>query len=226
MQSFLNLGTSLLSYGWGQLGEALGTEFTWYHNSDANTPIDPAKIGGDFLAYFDRDPNFPARKAAEYGKPEWYVAYSRAGPSVGDYLASSSETYFIVDQADLTPSKVIKCNLTVDFYRVQASPPISNSAADIRNFQQANTQNKSHGEIMASGFPIAIISGSRGEKAVLELPDEGRQPWWTVFVPEIPGVFFRTDDQFVDTTNNIRYVISTPEHSHLGWRLTAQLAQG
>jgi hypothetical protein len=211
-----------LSAGWGTLGSTLGTTYEWYQNQSTNNPISTANDGGSFFAYFDRDSTFPATKAAEYGKPEYFVAYDRGGPNVGDYLVGATDTYFIINQDDLTPSKVVKTNATVDFYRPGAVAP-----TDPVNYSKFREESAAgFGNLIATGWPISLLSGSRGEKATLAgtLPDASRQPWWNWLCPAIPGVRLRTDDKFMDE-NGTRYQISGCESTDLGYRGTAQLEQ-
>ena len=214
-----------LSKGWGKLGAKLGQPYQWYQTTSNNNPLDPANDRGTFSCLIDRDSDFRLLRPDEYGKPIYFVAYDRKGPSVGDYLKGPSihETYFIISQSDFTPTEIVRCNRTVNFYRVA---PNEVSPDNWGEYQETNSLNHSHGDLMATQFPICLLSGSRGEQALMggEIPTAGRQPWWVVYCPVIPGVNLRTDDQFVDEYN-IRYVISSPELTILGWRMTAQLAQ-
>lgn len=212
-----------LSSAWGTLGTLFGTPYEWYAASQGtnNNPISDETDVSSFQAYFDRDPLFTARKPDEYGKPEYYVAYDRGGPSVGDYLVSDADTYFIINQKALTPSKVVLTNAIVDFYRPGAAAPTDPS-------QYADYVEESaggFGQMIAQQWPISLLTGSRGEKSTLELPDSGRMPWFGWLCPSIPGVRLRVDDKFEDE-NGFRYQISAVESSGLGYRGTAQIAQG
>jgi hypothetical protein len=175
-----------------------------------------------FYSLFDRDSSFPQTKPAEYGKPEYFCAYTRAGPNVGDYLVDQSDgtTWFIIDQEALTPSKVVKCNATVDFFRPGTPAP---SNPSVKNYSRASPQGD--GLPIAQQWPISLLSGSRGEKSLSGVPEAGREPWFNVIIPIIPGVRLRTDDKFVDEAG-FRYQISACELTNLGYRGTARLDEG
>jgi hypothetical protein len=209
-----------LAEAWGELGSTLGSKYSWYQPNGANNPISPRTLGSTFLCYFDRDPGFTAKKASEYGKPEWYVAYDRGGPTVGSYLKNqnSGETYAIIDQADLTPSKVIQCNRVLSFYRNQAAAP------DVpTDYYSGNTANEGFGQPLAIGWPASVLQGQKGEKALLDLPEDARKPWFTVLVPVMPGVTIKSTDTVRDEDDN-RYTISSVEKTTLGYRMTVSSA--
>lgn len=138
-----------LSKGWSKVGQKLGSPHIWYPLKGTSNPIVPENNGGTFLCMVDRESTFSARLANEYGEMEYFIAYDRKSPNVGDYfmgqddsLETLTDTYFIIDQSDLTPSKIVKCTCVASFYQ----------AAD----------DKVLGTQLASDIPICKISGSRG----------------------------------------------------------------
>jgi len=200
---------------WQEIGATFGSTYEWYSASTGNNlnPISDANDSGSFQCYFDRDPTFPTKRAREYGKPEYFCAYDRAGPQVGDYLVGT-DTYVIIDQDDLTPSKVVMCNTLVDFYR-----PGPTSINGVRE------TTKGLGTMIAQQWPVSLLAGSRGEKATIDLPDAVRQPWVTILCPTIPGVILMNGDKLQDSSGN-KYQISMPEDTLLGNRLTAKMDMG
>jgi hypothetical protein len=113
----------------------------------------------------------------------------------------------------------------VSFYR--PGPNVPTDPSQFKAFRQESTAGL--GNLIAEGWPISLLTGSRGEKASTGnvLPDAGRQPWWNFLCPAIPGIdgILRADDKFMDQ-NDFKYQISACELTELGYRGTAQLIQG
>ena len=204
--------------GWTQVAISFGDSYSWYAPTTANEPI--ANAIGTLTCYFDRSPSFTARMASEYGKPEWFCAYDRTsdGPGVGDYISDGTDTYFIAAQDSLTPSKTISCNAQVDFYRPGTKAPLTPQQED----EYELTSDGGDGLAYATGWPISLLSGSRGERADSNLPSAGRQPWFNFRIPATS--FFRpfTDDVMVDS-EGLRYRISACDKEALGFFGTARL---
>jgi hypothetical protein len=232
--NILSTTQSALSAGYGLLGGTLGEAYEWYQPISQWSPISPRNDEGEFLCLFDRDAAFPARRASDYGKPLWFVAYDRGGPSVGDYLVGADATHFIIDQASLTPSLTVKCNAVLSFYRpggdTTASTVVDPSPADgtpnpYEYFHESDRPNEGQGDGLATFWPVSLLQGPKGEKFVdPNLPESTRDPWWVILCPIIPNVHFITGDRAEDANGN-RYKISSPELSTLGWRLTAELVE-
>lgn len=232
--NILSVVQAATTFGFAFQAGLLGTSYYWYpqgvgqSSNPSNNPLSSANQRGTYLCLFDRDSKFSAKLAAEYGKPEYFVAYNRTGPKVGDYFSNGTDTYFIIDQKVETPSKCVLCNATASFYRPGAAAPIEGNstdpAADYSDYVSSNTANAGDGLPLGMNWPISLLTGSRGEKDVTNLPLSGRQPWVNVLCPAIPGVRLVSDDQFIDDVGN-RYQISAAELTPLGYRITAQLAE-
>lgn len=236
-QNILGATQSELSAAWGELGATLGSDFDWFQPTGAFQPTSDAVLQGTFSCYFDRDPEFKAKKSREYGKPEYYVAYDRDGPEVGAYLKSSDtgETYFLIDQSDLTPSKVVRCNRVVSFYRPGANATTTNvlivdptpqaGAGPLTGVarNEAERPNQEQGDLIASGWPVSILQGPKGERSPLLIPEDPRRPWFVMLAPFIPGLVLRSGDRLQDDLGN-KYMISSPE-ADLGYRFTIEMEE-
>ena len=73
----------------------------------------------------------------------------------------------------------------------------------------------------ATGFPCSILQGTKGEKNDAGLPGDTRLPWWVILVPASVGNI-KYGDLILDDLGR-RYVVSSPELTDLGYRITASM---
>ncbi|MCB8881698.1 hypothetical protein ACELLULO517_15730 [Acidisoma cellulosilytica] len=108
------------------------------------------------------------------------------------------------------------CNTQLTIKREQANPSVGT--------QGYGGDTKVSESTIMDNFPASVLQGSKGEKSDLGLPDQTRQPWYSVLMPAIDGVAILTDDLAYDADGN-RYKISSCELSNLGWRLSMMYSQ-
>jgi hypothetical protein len=175
------------------------------------SPLTTAPYATLFVSLNAEDMTY--RRPNKYGKATWYALFDATSANVGDYLLGPAGTYFIAALQLLLPILVVECNRTATVYRPQVQ-----TGAD---GEYAGTTTENETPIM-TGWPCSILQGTKGEKNESNLPGDTRSPWWTILLPyadiQILPNDIITDDQ------GIRYVVSSPELSDLGWRITAMTA--
>lgn len=165
------------------------------------------------LAAFNaEDMNFV--KPGKYGRAVWYGVFDGTNCKAGDYLVGA-ETHFIAAKQPLLPILTVKCNRVINVSRPQ-QPSGVGQAGYGGNTVAAET-------IMMQGWPASILQGTKGEKDEVSLPDDTRSPWWVVLLPWFPGATIEPSDIISDDLGR-RYIVSSPELTDLGWRITATMA--
>lgn len=153
-------------------------------------------------------------KPNKYGKPTWYALVDGTNLEVGDYFVGPGGTFFIAALQSLLPILVVECNRTVSIFRPQAQAGLG-----LGPYGGSTLVTET---LLVAGRPCSILQGTKGEKSDGNLPGDVRNPWWAILMP-YAGVDLTFDDIIVDDLGR-RYVISSPELSGSGWRLTAMSA--
>jgi len=182
-------------------------------------PTDPlAPIGGPIAvlnASFNAE-DMTYGRPNKYGKPTWFCLVDGTQTQVGDYLINGDKTFFIAAQQTILPILAVDCNRTIDVIRPQQQTGVG--AVGYGGDTDANETP------LMTGWPASVLQGTKGEKGEVNLPGDVRNPWWQVLMPAFPGVVIRTADIVTDDLDR-RYVVSSPELTDLGWRMTVQQAQ-
>jgi hypothetical protein len=153
-------------------------------------------------------------KPNKYGKATWYALVDGTNLEVGDYFVGPQGTFLIAALQSLLPILVVECNRTVSIFRPQAQTGLGLGPYG-GNTDATET-------LLISGRPCSILQGTKGEKSDSNLPGDTRSPWWAILMP-YAGVDITFDDVIVDDLGR-RYIVSSPERSDLGWRITAMSA--
>jgi hypothetical protein len=149
-----------------------------------------------------------------YGDPLWYALVDGTNLEEGDYCVGPQGTFFIAALEPLLPILVVQCNRVVSIFRPQGQSGVGLGAYG------GNTDTTE--TLLVAGRPCSILQGTKGEKADSNLPGDTRSPWWQILMP-YAGVDLTFDDVIVDDLGR-RYIVSSPERTDLGWRLTAMSA--
>jgi hypothetical protein len=175
------------------------------------SPLSLTSYASLFVSFNAEDMNY--KKPNKYGKATWYALFDGTNTQVGDYLVGPAGTYFIAAMQLLLPILAVECNRTVTVFRPQVQ-----TGAD-GEYAGTTTQNQTP---LMTGWPCSILQGTKGEKNESSLPGDTRSPWWSILLP-FGGVQILPNDIIVDD-QGIRYVVSSPELSDLGYRVTAMTA--
>lgn len=198
---------------------------------DPAPPVDPTKFDGNgafdsglrwdqpgelvgirMVALNAEDMKFS--KPSKYGKATWYALFDGEGLQVGDYFVGPQGVFFVAGMDPLLPIFAVKCNRTVTIYRPQAQTGIG-AVGYGGNTRENQT-------IIAKGVPCSILQGTKGERAEANLPGDARSPWWQILMPGANWLL-AIDDILEDDISR-RYVISSPELTDAGWRISAMSA--
>lgn len=153
-------------------------------------------------------------KPNKYGKATWYALVDGTSLQVGDYFIGAQGTFFIAALQPLLPILVVECNRTISIGRV--TPPAGVGAQSYSGITAANSTP------YVSGVPCSILQGTKGEKSVVSLPGDTREPWWIMLMPASVGTV-KYGDLVIDDLAR-RYVVSSAELTDLGYRITAMMA--
>lgn len=204
-----------LNKGYGKLGSKLGREFARYRPSTAHNPISPqTRVTGTIWAYFDPNPQFKVTEVTQPGEATFFGAFDATDVLPGDYFVAGDLTYFVGVMQDLLPPECFACNSTLSFFR-----PTAHVTDDPDDYYAGNTKTKGKGHPLALNWPAVKLQGTKGDKAILNLPNDVRSPWFSVILPDIPGVKIQTSDQIRDE-NGKTLLISSVELTRHGQRLT------
>jgi hypothetical protein len=178
----------------------------------------------------------------KYGKATWYALVDGHDLKPGDYFigqrahsgllledggklltesggemlleGAMQGTFFVAGLQHLLPILVVECNRTISIYKPQAQPGVG--------AQEYGGTTADNQKLIVSGVPCSILQGTKGEKSEASLPSDTRSPWWTVLMPASVGSV--VSDDIIEDDLGQRYIVSSPELTDLGWRLTCMMA--
>ena len=204
---------SVIYKGYAKASNIIGLPYNQYRPTTANNPLAAQnRIANIKVSLNAMDMKYG--KPNLYGKALWYGIFDGTATQPGDYLTNGSNTYFIAGQQPLLPIVVVECNRTASIFRPQVQ---SGSGIQPYGGNTASTQTA-----LMTGWPCSILQGTKGEKSETGLPGDTRSSWWSILLP-YAGVQIKPDDVITDDIG-LRYVISSPELTDLGWRITAMMA--
>lgn len=196
--------------GYNKAALRIGKVAAVFHPADPLTPITTSTVSVN--AAFTQDFNFS--KPNKYGNACWWCVADGSRFAVGDYLRNADGTWFVAGKQHLLPILVVECNTTISVFRV--THDTANGAIGYGGDVAANETT------LMAGWPASVLQGTKGEKNPADLPQDERQSRWIILLPYYPGIVINADDIVTDNLNR-RYIISGPELTDLGWRLTASL---
>lgn len=200
-----------LDRGYGKIAKKIGRLYAHYRSATAHDPISEPNKVGDLDAYFDPKSDFSVQRVALHGKPIWFAAVDRTTVEVGDYFVGENGTWFIGSMQDLAPTMAVKCNAVASLFRPGVGMPNP-------YYPEAGG-----GEVATlTAWPISFLEGTKGERSALNNPLDTRTPWFDVLLPVFGSLDVRTHDR-LRLDDGTEWVISSPELTELGWRLTCGL---
>ena len=200
-----------LDRGYGKIARKLGRPYAQYRASTAFNPISDQNKVGDLNCLFDPKSEFSVQRVALYGKPIWFAAVDRTTVEVGDYFVGGNGTWFIASMQDIAPTMAVKCNAVASIYRP------GSGQHDPYYPAPEGTQTDT-----LTGWPVSFLEGTKGERSVLNGPLDTRVPWFDVLMPVFNTGDVRTHDR-LRLDDGTEWVISSPELTELGWRMTCGL---
>lgn len=190
--------------------QVLGQPFTQYRPTSALQPL--AAPLATLPVWVTADPKLMGASAFKREKPdERFAGLDPALTKVGDYLVGAVvpgdpvKTFFIASQDLPAPIRLVECYHTLSFAH--------------QTEDGAYAGQTSAGTPYLTGWPASMVQGTKGEVSVGKLPGDVRSPWFSVLMPFFSGALIHEFDQATDENGN-RYVVSSPELTAQGWRLT------
>ena len=150
----------------------------------------------------------------KYGKATWYALVDAKDLQSGDYFIGQQGTFFIAAMQPLLPILAVECNRIVNIFE-----PLVQTGTGAVGYGGTTGDNMKE---KADRRPCSILQGTKGERSEGNLPGDTRSPWWTVLLPD-SGIIIEADDILIDDLGH-RYVVSSAEHTDLGYRLSCMEA--
>lgn len=203
-----------LAWGANIAARAAGTWADAFRPSGPNQPLSPRNrylripaLFTGFRGKFDRP--------LSYGEELAYGIFDSAYTQPGDYLVQDGAVWFIVAQDPLQPVLCARTSRTVSVSR-----PAAPSATGPNSYGGLTTATATR---IAADWPACISGASGSGQPSADLPTNSSVPYWTVLLPNIPGVAFLPSDLLLDDLGR-QAVVAAGEKTALGWRLTVKQA--
>lgn len=183
----------------------------------ASSPAAPLAARNRFLrlpVVFHIGKGFDA--PAQHGTPLWQAILDSAYTKPGDYLVQRGETWFIASQPRLLPVLCVKTNRTISI--VRAATPDRIGVADYAGMQPTTLRP------VLTGWPASVLTAGAARGIQAHLPADLPPAHWAVLLPAFPNADPRTGDRMTDDLGRAG-IVTSAEHTDLGWRLMVRQAR-
>ena len=181
------------------------------------SPLEPLSVANRFLRL--QAAFLPAsggvRRNADYDDAGWHGIFDASYTRPGDYLTTSNRTFFIAAQQQFLPILCILTNRIISIGRT----PIS-TYAGVSSYSGSGSASTSP---LATGWPASVRGIGGATAGLADLPTSQPALQVTVLLPSIPAIHIASGDMVYDDLGRT-IVVSTAEHSELGWRMSCRLA--
>lgn len=151
----------------------------------------------------------------EYGQSLAHGLFDSAYTRPGDYIVQDGTIWFIVSQDPLQPTLCARTSRIVSLSR-----PAAPSATGINSYGGVTPSTATP---LATDWPASITGVSGSGQPAAGLPSDSSVPYWTVLLPDVPGIVFLPSDLLLDDLGRSA-VVAAAEKTGLGWRLTVKQA--
>lgn len=207
---------SIIDRGGKIAATILGSQCQQYRPASASSVIVPVNLLGTIPVYMDAKADAKARQPNLPGHPIWYITADTSNMRVGDYLVAPERTIYVLSMQPLLPRTAVECNRTIKMlYR-----PGKNQQPGTAYYGSGD-QTTNKGATLASGWPISLLLGQKGEADKSGAIGSPRQPWCQIMMPLIPGVVIATADVLLDDLGR-KWAVSGVEQTET-MRITAAL---
>ncbi len=208
--------TQKANYGFGKAASIIGAAVNQIRPTTALTPL--GTIFAQPFAAYDQDAAFGFIKPWDRKKAEGF-ALINATTQLGDYLIGL-ETYFVQRVEPFRPVGVVLCNHVISVSSPSGTTVTDKGPVGAGGYDGPTQTTTETTDIIASGWPVSILQGSKGEADPAKLAGDVRTPWWVILMPAIPTVTIVRETVLTDE-NGVLYNVSSAELTDWGWRLTA-----
>ncbi|MDR3538801.1 MAG: hypothetical protein P4L71_20060 [Acetobacteraceae bacterium] len=207
---------SKIRAGYGKAALKLGESCAIYRPAGTTAAIVSGNLIATQLAAFDTKPTFSFVNPTNFKNRLFYALTDATSIEVGDYLVSGGQTYFVATLDDIAPPMVVRCDRTLTIKRPQPGTP---------GYDYYGSNAASSEETILTGWPAAVLTGTKGEGTISKLPGDVRAPWVLLMMPAAAGVQIQfADILYDDLATPSRYVVSNVIYSALGAEITASQA--
>lgn len=188
----------------------IGFPMSLFRPSSATNPLAVGNLRGTIYCANSGDPNYTFMKPNTSGRPIWYPLIDGTQTLVGDYLvAADGSTFFIAGMQPTVPMWAVECNRVVNLLRPAG---VSGVGAQPYGGDVTSTEVPT-----MTGWPVSVLTKSRGEMGVVNLPGDVKLPWSEVLMP-YAGVEIMFGDVLMDELG-VRHLISSTERTDAGYRM-------
>ena len=203
-----------ISRGLAKAASILGQPFAQYRPLTSFDPLLTGSAIATLFCAFDYGPDLTLIKPTPADHPFAMLIADPGSVELGDYI-SGEDTYFVSRVEPLRPAWCVLCNMTMNVLdTAQTTTAGTNSYGGVTS--ATNT-------ILASGWPMSVLSKTRGAQDITKLPSDTRSAFFEVLLPPIPGVVLGSGLCLQDV-NSQTYDIMNVETTNYGTRLLVGLA--
>lgn len=203
-----------LARGMGRAAFAIGERYALFRPQGAETPLRAATLRLHLKAALHGGTRGWGQNPA-YGDALWSAVLDTAYSQPGDYLQGPLGTFFIAAQPPLLPTLCVLTNCSLAMTR-----PDGALSAGTNGYGGVQTEERA---LLLDDWPASVLMARAGAHHGGDLPGEAGPPSWTVLLP--PSAMpltggLQPGDRLTDS-RDFTAVVTTVEHSALGWRLAA-----
>lgn len=170
--------------------------------------------------------NYNSTKPDRYGVGLIFGIFDATGIKEGDYLVTQhsidsedekKDAYFVASVSMNKPLLLVKAPRTISVNRATGPTGALGGVKGKLGYSGSTRETES---VLMANYRASILQGTKGEINPVDLPLDMRMPWWIILLPAFPGVIIDTGD-FIRDDLGRKYVVSSPELTDLGWRISA-----
>jgi len=194
-----------ISRGMGVAARRIGMPYIVYRPRSCFAPLSSRnRVIKLFAAFNAGDGLF--RRPGRMGDAVWWGIFDAGYTQPGDYMVSSTRTYFVAAQAPLLP---VQCVLTNRLLTIKRPAPVIPGGYSGMVAETAET--------ILDGWPASVVSVSTRISGSLP---ETRFGNWSVLLP-VPPLMPEVADVVGDDTGRL-FVVGAAEQSAMGVRLSVR----
>lgn len=198
---------SKVNRGFAISAQKLGSTFVHYRPQTGGPPFVNTNIVQELYLAYDQNYKFTFEKSKEFNNPVYFALMDLTYVGIGDYLTDYVTTFFVAGIDPLRPAEIIECNRTIDLYLPSGS---------VANGYGGNTD-PIH---KLSGWPVALVPGTKGEMNEAKTPGSVRAPWGTIMMPNLPPPLVVNEYDLIIDDRGFRFITSTVSQAEEGYYLS------
>ena len=203
-----------ISRGLAKAGLIVGAGLVQYRPTTSWDPLLEGSALQTLFCAVAYDQDLTLATAAPPDHPFGHLLADPGQVQTGDYLIGS-DTYFVSRIEPLRPAWCVLCNMVLNVLDT-AQPTVAGTNAYGGVTSATNT-------MLARGWPMSVLSKTRGGQDVTKLPSDTRSAFFEVLLPLIPGVTLQAGLSLQDNLAQT-YSVMNVETTDYGCKLLVGLA--